>query len=83
MRKASMLDSTEWLAVTAKAAKVDPYVALNDICIHIPRLLERTDKATRPECPKEEIDSLIEDSQQAAGFRDARTIPNLGCSISS
>ncbi|KAI4935887.1 hypothetical protein J4E85_001214 [Alternaria conjuncta] len=66
MRKASMLDSTEWLAVTAKAAKVDPYVALNDICIHIPRLLERTDKATRPECPKEEIDSLIEDSQQAA-----------------
>jgi len=66
MRKASMLDSTEWLAVTAKAAKVDPYVALNDICIHIPRLLERTDKATRPECPKEEIDSLIEDSQQVA-----------------
>ncbi|CAN9297872.1 unnamed protein product [Alternaria alternata] len=66
MRKASMLDSPEWLAVTAKAAKVDPYVALNDICIHIPRLLERTDKIARPGCPQEEIDTLIEDSQRVA-----------------
>lgn len=61
-----MLDSPEWLAVTAKAAKVDPYVALNDICIHIPRLLERTDKIARPGCPQEEIDTLIEDSQRVA-----------------
>lgn len=66
MRKASMLDSPEWLAVTARAAKVDPYVALNDICICIPRLLERTDKIGTPDCPPTELDAVIEDSQKLA-----------------
>ncbi|KAL1655643.1 hypothetical protein SLS61_001664 [Didymella pomorum] len=66
MRKASLLDSPEWLAVTARAAKTDPYVALNDICICIPRLLERTDKIGTPNCPPTELDSVIEDSQKLA-----------------
>jgi hypothetical protein len=66
MRKASILDSPEWMVVTARAAKVDPYVALLDICIMIPRLLERTDKLNRPDCTQEEIDTLIEDSQKVA-----------------
>lgn len=61
-----MLDTPDWMTVTARAAKVDPYVALIDICVKIPRLLERTDKLDRPDCPQEEIDSLIEDSQQVA-----------------
>ncbi|KAF2126148.1 hypothetical protein P153DRAFT_388894 [Dothidotthia symphoricarpi CBS 119687] len=64
MRKASMLDSPEWLAVTTKAAKVDPYVALNDICICIPRLLERTDRLNGQ--TQDEIDAVIEDSQHLA-----------------
>ncbi|KAJ4333279.1 hypothetical protein N0V87_007753 [Didymella glomerata] len=66
MRKASLLDSPEWLTVTARAAKTDPYVALNDICICIPRLLERTDKIGSPNCPPTELDSVIEDSQKLA-----------------
>ncbi|KAH9867995.1 hypothetical protein IAQ61_007302 [Plenodomus lingam] len=66
MRKASMLDSPEWLAVTVKASKLDPYVALNDICIAIPRLLERTDKVAANGNPQAEIDSLLEDSQDLA-----------------
>ncbi|KAF2846386.1 hypothetical protein T440DRAFT_541300 [Plenodomus tracheiphilus IPT5] len=66
MRKASMLDSPEWMEVTVKAAKVDPYVALNDICIAIPRLLERTDKLATNSNPQAEIDSLLEDSQHVA-----------------
>lgn len=61
-----MLDSPEWLAVTAKAAKVDPYVALNDICIRIPRLLERTDQINEAYPAQAEIDAVIEDSQQLA-----------------
>lgn len=65
MRKASMLDSPEWLAVTVKAAKVDPYVALQDICISIPRLLERSDRLSNG-CSQAEIDSLIDDSQNVA-----------------
>ncbi|KAI8942067.1 hypothetical protein NX059_000166 [Plenodomus lindquistii] len=66
MRKASMLDSPEWMAVTVKAARVDPYVALNDICIGIPRLLERADKLASKEDTQAEIDSLLEDSQNVA-----------------
>lgn len=66
MRKASMLDSPEWLAVTIKAAKFDPYVALQDICIGIPRLLERTDALARNGNGKEEADALIADSEQLA-----------------
>lgn len=66
MRKASLLDDPKWLAVTARAAKTDPYVALNDICICIPRLLERTDKIGTPGCPPTELDSVIEDSQALA-----------------
>lgn len=61
-----MLDTSEWMSVTAKAAKVDPYVALMDICVMVPRLLERTDKLSRPDCTQEEIDSLIDDSQKVA-----------------
>ncbi|KAG9201400.1 hypothetical protein G6514_005772 [Epicoccum nigrum] len=66
MRRASSLDTPEWLAVTARAAKTDPYVALNDICICIPRLLERTDKLANPDCPPSEIDAVISDSQALA-----------------
>ncbi|KAF2015382.1 hypothetical protein BU24DRAFT_176721 [Aaosphaeria arxii CBS 175.79] len=66
LRKASMLDTPEWLAVTAKAAKVDPYVALIDICISIPRLLERTDKLTRAKATAAEFEEVINDSQTLA-----------------
>ncbi|KAL6702668.1 hypothetical protein ACN47E_001253 [Coniothyrium glycines] len=64
MRKASMLDSPEWLVVTVKAAKADPYVALQDICICIPRLLERTDRLAKPGTTQDDIDNLINDSQE-------------------
>lgn len=66
MRRASSLDTPEWLAVTARAAKTDPYVALNDICICIPRLLERTDKLASPGSAADEIDAVIADSQALA-----------------
>jgi hypothetical protein len=66
MRKASMLDSPEWLAVTARAARFDPYVALQDICIGIPRLLERTDTLARAASSPEQMDGLIHDSEQLA-----------------
>lgn len=66
MRKASMLDSPEWLAVTFKASKVDPYVALCDICIGIPRLLERTDRIVVGGSSATNVDALIADSQYLA-----------------
>jgi hypothetical protein len=66
LRKASMLDTPEWLTVTTKAAKIDPYVALIDICISIPRLLERTDRLAADGSSPAEIDALIEDSDQIA-----------------
>ena len=61
-----MLDTPDWLAVTVKAAKVDPYVALQDICIGIPRLLERADKIEKNGCSQTEIDCLLDDSQNVA-----------------
>jgi hypothetical protein len=61
-----MLDTPEWLEVTKRAAKLDPYVALIDICIAIPRLLERTDQLTRTNAPPEEFEKLITDSQKVA-----------------
>jgi hypothetical protein len=61
-----MLDTPEWLQVTAKSAKTDPYVALIDIAIGIPRLLERTDRLTTTAAPPEEFDKLIYDSQHVA-----------------
>ncbi|KAF1965606.1 hypothetical protein BU23DRAFT_584957 [Bimuria novae-zelandiae CBS 107.79] len=61
VRKGSMLDSPSWMAVTASAAKSDPYVALIDICIRIPRLLERTDTLSTPLSPAA-LDALIADS---------------------
>lgn len=61
-----MLDAPEWLAVTAKSAKLDPYVALLDICICIPRLLERTDKLSTSAQSPDEVEKLINDSQQLA-----------------
>jgi len=66
MRKASMLDTPEWLTVTVRAAKVDPYVALNDICIGIPRLLERTDKLAAAGSSSNDVTALIEDSEHLA-----------------
>ncbi|KAF2751442.1 hypothetical protein M011DRAFT_395178 [Sporormia fimetaria CBS 119925] len=66
MRKASILDTPEWLAVTAKSAKNDPYVSLIDIAISIPRLLERTDKLARAQAPPEDFEKLIYDSQIVA-----------------
>jgi hypothetical protein len=61
-----MLDSPEWLTVTVRAAKADPYVALQDICIGIPRLLERTDKLASGSSSPSNVDALIEDSQHLA-----------------
>ncbi|PSN74100.1 hypothetical protein BS50DRAFT_566988 [Corynespora cassiicola Philippines] len=70
-----MLDTEEWLSVTSKAAKVDPYVALLDIVIHIPRLLERTDALSRAKSsptpppdynPAAALASLVQDSQALA-----------------
>lgn len=66
MRKASFLDSPEWLEVTTRAARVDPYVSLIDICISIPRLLERTDKLGRTGATPEEFEKVIFDSQLLA-----------------
>ncbi|KAH8704580.1 hypothetical protein GQ44DRAFT_831407 [Phaeosphaeriaceae sp. PMI808] len=66
MRRASMLDTPEWLVVTAKAAKADPYVALQDICIGIPRLLEQTDRITRDGSSQDEVDALINNSYRLA-----------------
>jgi hypothetical protein len=61
-----MLDSPEWLAVTEKAAQQDPYVALQDICINIPRILERSDKLPAAGADAEAIDKLIDDAQALA-----------------
>jgi hypothetical protein len=61
-----MLDSPDWLAVTEKAAQHDPYVALVDICIHVPRLLERTDKLPANSPSQAAIDTLISDHQALA-----------------
>jgi hypothetical protein len=91
MRKASMLDSPEWLAVTAKAAKVDPYVALLDICICIPRLLERTERLTQPGGTQAEVDSLIDDSDKLASrafewlstFEIAYSVPSFTSTTSA
>lgn len=66
MRRASLLDAPEWLSVTTKAAKTDPYVALIDICISIPRLLERTDKLTKSGASPEEFETLMNESQLLA-----------------
>lgn len=66
LRRASMLDAPEWLEVTAESAKKDPYVALIDIAITIPRLLERTDKLTRSRAAPEEWEQLVKDSQAVA-----------------
>jgi len=66
VRKGSMLDSPDWLAVTQTAAQQDPYVALQDVCICIPRLLERTDKLPATDPSQEAIDELIKDSQALA-----------------
>lgn len=59
LRKGSMLDSDEWMAVTTRSSKIDPYVALIDICIQIPRLLERTDKLVPGD--QDTVDKLIDD----------------------
>jgi hypothetical protein len=61
-----MLDAPEWLAVTTRAARFDPYVALQDICIGIPRLLERTDRLAQATDLQKEVNSLIEDSEHLA-----------------
>ncbi|KAF2477520.1 uncharacterized protein BDR25DRAFT_274717 [Lindgomyces ingoldianus] len=66
VRKASILDSPEWLEVTSKAAKPDPWVYLMDLCICVPRLLERTDKLTRAAASAEEFEKVITDSQRLA-----------------
>jgi hypothetical protein len=61
-----MLDSPDWMAVTAKAARFDPYIALQDICIGIPRLLERTDNLAKDGAPQDQLDALLHDSEQLA-----------------
>ncbi|CAI6337396.1 unnamed protein product [Periconia digitata] len=66
LRKASMLDSPAWLAVTEKSAKLDPYVALQDICICIPRILERTDKLANETDFQQSLDLLINDASKLA-----------------
>lgn len=62
-----MLDSPDWLAITAKAAKFDPYVSLVDICICIPRILERSDKLTITGASPDDIEQVINDAQHLAG----------------
>ncbi|KAF2187228.1 hypothetical protein K469DRAFT_569544 [Zopfia rhizophila CBS 207.26] len=66
VRKASILDTPEWLAVTSDDAKTEPWVSLMDICICIPRLLERTDKLTRAGASPDEFEKVILDSQIVA-----------------
>ncbi|KAF2795589.1 hypothetical protein K505DRAFT_273010 [Melanomma pulvis-pyrius CBS 109.77] len=66
VRKASILDSPEWLAITSKEAITDPYVSLIDICIHVPRILERTDKLFRAGGSAEEFEKIMTDSQLLA-----------------
>lgn len=73
VRKASMLDAPEWLAITERAAKLDPYVSLLDICICIPRLLERTDKlgsstdsSSTTTTFSQSLDQLLNDASQLA-----------------
>ncbi|KAF2270279.1 hypothetical protein CC78DRAFT_197711 [Lojkania enalia] len=66
VRKASILDSPDWLEVTSRAAIADPWVSLMDICIRIPRLLERTDKLTRAGGTPEQFENIIIDSQLLA-----------------
>ena len=61
-----MLDSPDWLAVTEIPAQQDPYVALLDVCICIPRLLERSDRLPATDTPQDAIDQLIQDSQALA-----------------
>ncbi|KAF2638508.1 hypothetical protein P280DRAFT_71981 [Massarina eburnea CBS 473.64] len=67
VRKASMLDSPDWMALTERPAKKDPYVALVDICIGIPRLLERTDKLIADDKFPDALEKLLDDSLQLAG----------------
>ncbi|KAK3214282.1 hypothetical protein GRF29_28g2599761 [Pseudopithomyces chartarum] len=69
VRKGSMLDAPEWMAVTSKASKIDPYVALIDLCIQIPRLLERTDKLDPTDVSS--ANTLIEDSLSLAASAKA------------
>ncbi|KAF2730650.1 hypothetical protein EJ04DRAFT_34818 [Polyplosphaeria fusca] len=66
IRKGSIFDSPDWLQVTADAAKSDPWVALMDLCICIPRLLERTDKLTTLAGDAEQFEKIIVDSQLLA-----------------
>jgi hypothetical protein len=61
-----MLDSPNWLAMTEKIAKLDPYVDLLDICICIPRLLERTDNLPTDATLQEIISKLLDDSSHLA-----------------
>ncbi|ORY15122.1 hypothetical protein BCR34DRAFT_189074 [Clohesyomyces aquaticus] len=65
LRKASMLDSLEWLQVTS-TEKLNPWVTLMDICICIPRLFERTDALTRAAASPDEFEKVIVDSQVLA-----------------
>ncbi|KAF2652700.1 hypothetical protein K491DRAFT_33272 [Lophiostoma macrostomum CBS 122681] len=66
IRRASILDSPEWLEVTRSAATTDPYVSLIDICIHVPRILERIDNLTNTRAPTEEFEKLIVDCELLA-----------------
>ena len=66
IRRSCTLDSPEWLEVTKAAAKSDPYVALIDICIHIPRILERMDTLTKIGASPEKFEELIEDAEDLA-----------------
>ena len=61
-----MLDSPEWLAVTEKAATLDPYVSLLDICICIPRILERSDRLASSDDLSQSLDQLLNDADQLA-----------------
>ncbi|KAF2204259.1 hypothetical protein GQ43DRAFT_409806 [Delitschia confertaspora ATCC 74209] len=61
LRRASMLDTPSWLAITAETAKISSWVALMDICIQIPRLLERYDKLTQGSSPSSEFSTLLSD----------------------
>ncbi|KAF2107172.1 hypothetical protein BDV96DRAFT_617014 [Lophiotrema nucula] len=66
VRKASILDTPAWLAVTSRLSEPEPWISLMDLCICIPRLLHRTDKLEQNAGTPEQFDKLIVDSRLLA-----------------
>ncbi|OCK77176.1 hypothetical protein K432DRAFT_304821 [Lepidopterella palustris CBS 459.81] len=58
-RKAIFLDEADWLQVTSEISKTDPWVALMDIAIEVPRLLESSDKLSAPTVPSKQVEAVL------------------------